>query len=138
MAIGHGQGRDAAAQAARSALANPLFDAPIEGASGILFNVTGGPDLTIGQVHEVADIVNKAAGPGANVIFGVVQDRRLKGRVSVTLVGTGIERAVEPEPVIQHTTDVITKKRKPLASASTSFSTNGHSRAELAGTRQLL
>ena len=137
MAIGHGQGREAAAQSARSALANPLFDAPLEGARGILFNVTGGPDLTLGQVHEVADIVNEAADSGANVIFGVVQERRMKGRVSVTLVGTGIESAVS-EPVIDQATELITKKRKPLASASTSFSTNGHSRAELAGTQQLL
>ncbi len=137
MAIGRGQGRDAAVQAAMSALSNPLFDAPLEGASGILFNVTGGPDLTLGQVHEVADIVNKAAGPGASVIFGVVQERRMKGQVSVTLVGTGIERA-GPEPVIEHATELITKKRKPSASASTSFSTNGQSQVTLAGTRQLL
>ena len=137
MAIGDGQGRDAAAQAARYALANPLFDAPLEGAGGILFNVTGGPDLTLGQVHEVADIVNKAAGSGANVIFGVVQDRRMRGRVSVTLVGTGIEHA-GTEPVIERATEVINKKRKPLASASTSHSSNGHSQAVVASTRQLL
>ena len=137
MAIGHGQGRGAAAEAARSALANPLFDAPLDGASGVLFNVTGGPDLTLGQVHEVADIINEAADSGANVIFGVVQERRMKGRVSVTLVGTGIERE-ESESVVDRATEVITKKRKPLASASTSFSTNGHSRPELAATRQLL
>ena len=136
MAIGKGQGRDAASQAARSALANPLFDAPLDGANGVLLNVTGGPDLTLGQVHEVADLVHEAANSGANVIFGVVQQRRMKGKVSVTLVGTGIERT-EDEPVIDQTTEVITKKRKPLASASTSFSKNGHSQATLAGTRLL-
>ena len=137
MAIGHGQGRDAASQAARAALANPLFDAPLEGASGVLFNVTGGPDLSLGQVHEVADIVNKAADSGANVIFGVVQDRRMKGRVSVTLVGTGIERSV-PEPAIEQAAEIITKKRKPSAPASSSLSMNGHSQAAVVGTRQLL
>ena len=139
MAIGQGQGRDAAAQAARSALANPLFDAPLEGAGGVLFNVTGGPDLTLGQVHEVADIVHEAADSDANVIFGVVQERRMKGRVSVTLVGTGVERA-ESEPAIERATELITKKRKPLsASASSSHSMNGHSQAAaLVGTRQLL
>ena len=136
MAVGHGEGQNAATQAARSALANPLFDAPLEGASGILFNVTGGPDLTLGQVHEVASIVNRAADSGANVIFGVVQERRMKGRVNVTLVGTGIERA-EPEAVIERATELITKRRKPLASAS-SHSMNGHSQAALTGTRQLL
>ena len=136
MAIGHGEGRDAAAQAARSALANPLFDAPLEGASGVLLNVTGGPDLTLGQVHEVADIVHEAADSGANVIFGVVQQRRMKGRVSVTLVGTGIDW--EEEPVIEQAMEVITKRREPLAPASSSVSRNGHSQAALAGTRPLL
>ena len=137
MAMGHGQGREAAAQAARSALANPLFDAPLEGASGVLLNVTGGPDLTLGQVHEVADIVHEAADSGANVIFGVVQERRMKGRVSVTLVGTGIN-SPEEETVIEQATEVITKKREPLAPASTSFAKNGHSQTALAGTRLLL
>ena len=136
MAIGHGQGREAAAQAARSALANPLFDAPLEGASGVLLNVTGGPDLTLGQVHEVADIVHEAADSSANVIFGVVQQRRMKGKVSVTLVGTGIDSG--EEPVIEQAVDVITKKREPLAPASTSFAKNGHSQAALVGTRPLL
>ena len=136
MAIGHGQGRGAAAQAARSALANPLFDAPLEGASGVLLNVTGGPDLTLGQVHEVADIVHEAADSSANVIFGVVQQRRMKGKVSVTLVGTGIDSG--EEPVIEQAVDVITKKRESLAPASTSFAKNGHSQAALVGTRPLL
>ena len=136
MAIGHGQGSEAAAQAARSALANPLFDAPLEGASGVLLNVTGGPDLTLGQVHEVADIVHEAADSGANVIFGVVQERGMKGRVSVTLVGTGIEG--REEPVIGQAVEVIKKKRKPSAPASTSFANNGHSQAALVRTRPLL
>ncbi len=93
MAVGRGEGRDAAADAARSALANPLFDAPLEGASGVLFNVTGGPDLTLGQVREVAEVIESSASPDANIIFGVVQDRRMKKSVSVTLVGTGIDRS---------------------------------------------
>ena len=90
MAHGEGKGRWAATEAARNALANPLFDAPLHGASGVLFNISGGKDLTLGQVHEVAEIIRKAAKSDANVIFGVVQDPRLKRRVSITLVGTGI------------------------------------------------
>ncbi len=101
MALGVGEGRDASTQAARSALENPLFDAPLEGATGVLFNVTGGPDLTLGQVHEVADIVKQAASPDANVVFGVVQDRRMTRSVRVTLVGTGVNRVIGPKPIAE-------------------------------------
>ena len=98
MAVGGGEGRDAATKAAKSALSNPLFDAPLEGASGVLFNVTGGPGLTLGQVHEMSEIIRRAASPGANVIFGVVQDKRMKKSVSVTLIATGIDRQPRPAP----------------------------------------
>lgn len=94
MAVGYGKGKSAATDAARSALANPLFQAPIKGASGVLLNVKGGKDLTLGQVHEVAEIIEKASNNKANVIFGVVQDQKWKNRVSLTLVATGIANSV--------------------------------------------
>lgn len=91
MAMGTGEGRDAAAQAAQAALSNPLFDMPLDGAKGILLNIMGGPDLTLGEVHQVAEIIKDAANADANVIFGVVQDKAMKRKVSLTLVGTGIQ-----------------------------------------------
>ena len=97
MAMGTGQGNDAAAQAAQAALSNPLFNMPLEGAKGILLNIMGGPDLTLGEVHRVAQIIKDAASADANVIFGVVQDRQMKRKVSLTLVGTGIQ-----EPGVIH------------------------------------
>ena len=90
MAIGEGEGRWAALDAARSALVSPLFNASLDGASGILFNVNGGKDLELDQVHEVAGLIRKASSPTANVIFGVTQDPRLKKRVQITLVTTGV------------------------------------------------
>lgn len=98
MARGEGKGKWAALEAARSALANPLFNAPIQGASGVLFNVRGGYDLTLGQVHEVAEIIRKATKSDANVIFGVAQDKRMKRRVSITLVGTGVGGPTTAQP----------------------------------------
>jgi cell division protein FtsZ len=95
MAMGEGKGKRAAMEAAQTALANPLFNAPLDGAKGILFNVKGGADLTLGQVHEVASVVKKAAQSDANIVFGVVQDRRMKKRVSITLVATGINDTKE-------------------------------------------
>ena len=93
MAHGEAKGKWAAIEAAHSALANPLFSAPMHGASGVLLNISGGRDLTLGQVHEVAEIIRKAAKSDANVIFGVVQDPRMRRRVSITLVATGIGSA---------------------------------------------
>lgn len=97
MAMGEGKGKTAAADAVDSALANPLFDAPLEGAGGVLLNVRGGKDLSLGQVQEIAGVVRDASRSRAEVIFGVVQDRRWNKRVSVTLVATGIEDVAPAE-----------------------------------------
>ena len=93
LAMGEGKGKRAAIEAAKAALANPLFDVPLKGAGAILFNVRGGHDLALGQVHEVAEIIKGAAGPGADVFFGVVQDRRWRKRVRITVVATGLAPA---------------------------------------------
>ena len=90
MALGEGKGRTASTDAVKAALANPLFTAPIEGAQGILFNVRGGRDLSIGQVHEIAGMIEGASKSQAQVVFGVVQNPRWNKRVRVTLVATGI------------------------------------------------
>ena len=122
MAMGAGRGNDAAAQAAQAALSNPLFDTPLEGAKGILLNIMGGPDLTLGEVHRVAEIIKDAASADANVIFGVVQDKRMKRRVSLTLVGTGIQR-----PNIQSSPEVGDDVPLAVTGASpVSASVNGH------------
>ena len=136
MAVGEGKGRDAAIQAAEAALSNPLFGRQMEGATGILFNVTGGSDLTLGQVHEVADLIRQASSPGANVIFGVVQDRRMKKRVSITLVATGIEAQdhseAQPLGVIEDgpAVDDAVKLAEGIAR-------NGHTKSSLAAMKPL-
>ena len=89
MAMGEGKGKSAATDAVENALSNPLFDAPIEGARGVLFNVKGGKRLELGQVHEVASIIRDASHGQAQVIFGVVNDPKWGKRVSITLVATG-------------------------------------------------
>ena len=137
MAYGEGKGRWAAMEAACSALANPLFNAPLEGATGILFNVTGGNDLTLGQVHEVAEIIRKAAKSDANVIFGVVQERQMKKRVGITLIGTGIGNDIQPETADESDSPVILSDAdiNRLISAP---NRNGHAHAALANTAKLL
>src|SRR6185437_11056599 len=77
MAIGRASGDERAIEAARSAIASPLLDVSINGAKGVLFNVTGGPDMTLHEIHEAAEVINKAADSEANIIFGAVVDPRL-------------------------------------------------------------
>ncbi|HEY7347426.1 MAG TPA: cell division protein FtsZ [Ktedonobacterales bacterium] len=91
MAIGEGSGETRAVDAARQAIASPLLDIDISGARGVLFNVTGGNDLTLFEVHEAADIISKAAHPEANIIFGAVQDPVYDGRIKITVIATGFE-----------------------------------------------
>jgi len=89
MSIGHGSGQKRAVDAAQEALASPLLDVSIDGANGVLFNVTGGETLTLFEVNEAAQLIGKAVDPEANIIFGVVFDPTLDNEVKITLVATG-------------------------------------------------
>ena len=89
MSIGHGTGQNRAVDAAREALASPLLDVSLQGATGVLFNVAGGSDLTLFEVSAAAELIRQAVDPDANVIFGVVLDPNLNKDVRLTLVATG-------------------------------------------------
>jgi cell division protein FtsZ len=89
--IGHGETR--AVDAARKAISSPLLeDASIEGARGVIINVTGGSDLSLVEVHEASTIIHEAAHEEANIIFGAVIDPRLEGQVKLTVIATGFDR----------------------------------------------
>jgi cell division protein FtsZ len=89
MGIGRASGENRAAEAARSAVSSPLLEASIEGATGILLNVTGGSDIGLFEVNEAAEVVTGAADQNANVIFGAVIDDSVGGDVQVTVIATG-------------------------------------------------
>ncbi|MBI3969221.1 MAG: cell division protein FtsZ [Chloroflexi bacterium] len=92
MAIGVGNGEQRATDAARAAIASPLLDVTIDGAKGVLFNITGGTDLTLHEINEAAELINKAADPSANIIFGAVMDPRIEsGEVRITVIATGFD-----------------------------------------------
>ena len=91
MAIGEGSGDNRAVDAAHLAINSPLLDIDISGAHGVLFNITGGLDLTLYEVNEAADIISKAAHPEANIIFGAVQDALFDGKVKITVIATGFD-----------------------------------------------
>jgi cell division protein FtsZ len=93
MAIGHAEGENRAVEAAEQAITSALLDVTIDGARGILFNVTGGPDLTLHDVHEAAEIIRKTADPEANIIFGAVIDETMKDKIRLTVIATGFDGA---------------------------------------------
>jgi cell division protein FtsZ len=89
MGIGSASGENRAAEAARAAVSSPLLEASIEGATGILLNITGGPDIGLFEVNEAAEVVTSAADANANVIFGAVIDEAKDDAVTVTVIATG-------------------------------------------------
>jgi cell division protein FtsZ len=91
MGIGYGNGDSRAAEAARAAIDSPLLDLSISGAKGILFNISGGSDLSMFEVDEAARIITEAADPEANIIFGTVIDEKFGGEVKCTVIATGFD-----------------------------------------------
>ena len=96
MAIGEASGETRAVDAAHLAIASPLLDIDINGARGVLFNITGGLDMTLYEVNEAADIISQAAHPEAEIIFGAVQDAEFDGKVKITVIATGFDGQVQP------------------------------------------
>jgi cell division protein FtsZ len=96
MAVGMGKGEERAVMAAEQAISSQLLDITIDGARGILFNVTGGPDLTLFEVNQAAAIIKETAHPEVNLIFGAVIDQNMGDDVRVTVIATGFERSGLP------------------------------------------
>jgi cell division protein FtsZ len=92
MSVGKAGGQSRAAEAARAAMASPLLDVSINGATGVLFNITGGPSLTLFECNEAAEVVSQAVDPEANIIFGVVFDPKMDSEVRITVIATGFAK----------------------------------------------
>jgi cell division protein FtsZ len=104
MGIGRARGDDRAAAAAEAAISSPLLEASIDGAHGVLLNISGGSDLGLFEIHEAADLIAQAAHPDANIIFGAVIDDALGDEVRVTVIAAGFDggeprQRREPAPV---------------------------------------
>ncbi len=91
MGIGTGGGEARCADAARAAISSPLLEESVDGATGILLNITGGKDLGLFEVNDAAEIIQNAADPNANIIFGAVIDEAMGDEVRVTVIGTGFD-----------------------------------------------
>ncbi len=91
MGDGTASGENRAIKAAQNAISSPLIDTSIEGARGILLNVSGGPDLKLFEVNEAAEIIRNASSSDANIIFGAVIDEKMEDKIKVTIIATGFE-----------------------------------------------
>jgi len=92
MSVGKASGQSRAAEAAKAALASPLLDVSVDGATGVLFNITGGPSLTLFECNEAAQIISQAVDPNANIVFGVVFDPKMDSEVRITVIATGFAK----------------------------------------------
>lgn len=100
MGIGYGTGENRAVEAARAAIESPLLELSIDGAKGVLFNITGGNDLSMFEVDEAARIITEAADPEANIIFGAVINDSYTGEVKITVVATGFDDTPRERPSV--------------------------------------
>jgi len=98
MAVGKGTGEDRAAEAANNAISSALLDVTIDGARGILFNVTGSSDLSLIEVNEAAELIRSKAHPEANIIFGAVIDDQMGEDMRITVIATGFNAADQHKP----------------------------------------
>jgi len=106
MGVGYGRGEGRAQKAIKEAISSPLLDITIEGARGVLFNITASPDLAMSEVEEVAQTISQNVGGDANIIFGAAIDKSFKDQVKITVIATGFDTArkalaglVKPQPV---------------------------------------
>jgi cell division protein FtsZ len=99
MGTGVGRGENRAMEAAQQAISSPLLDnVSIAGATGVLINIVGGDDLTLGETTQISEIIHDAAGDEAEIIFGAATDAAMQGEVRVTVIATGFDRAVTGDP----------------------------------------
>lgn len=105
MGIGRASGDDRAAEAAQQAIESPLIEVSIDGAKGVLFNVTGGYDMSMSEIQEAAEIITSAVSPDANIIFGATLKPDLEDELIITVIATGFDSEYfdEPEEVVQST-----------------------------------
>lgn len=115
MAIGHGEGDNKAMAAAEQAIASSLLDVTIDGARGILFNVTGGSDMSLFEVNEAAEVIRKTAHPDVNIIFGAVIDEAMTDKIRITVIATGFDAATQQRPSFLRTVGVTASEPKIVA-----------------------
>jgi cell division protein FtsZ len=123
MAVGQSSGEERALAAAQQAITSKLLDVTIGGARGILFNVTGGPNLTLFEVNQAAAVIKETAHPDVNLIFGAVIDENMGDNVRITVIATGFESAAPTRrrSIVAHQREAIQKPAQTSAPAAPPF-----------------
>ncbi len=103
MGLGKASGENRAVEAAQRAVNSPILNTKIDGAKGLLFNISGSSSLTLHEVNRAAEIISKAANPEANIIFGAVINKGLNDEVKITVIATGFEslEKIKEEPKLE-------------------------------------
>ncbi|URD52987.1 cell division protein FtsZ [Chroococcidiopsis sp. CCNUC1] len=122
MGIGTGSGKTRAREAANAAISSPLLESSIEGAKGVVINITGGSDMTLHEVNMAADTIYEVVDPNANIIFGAVIDDKLQGEMKITVIATGFNQA-DSQPTTP-TPGIPIAKKSPTAPAPSTPSAN--------------
>lgn len=112
MAVGRGEGDDRARIAAEQAMNSRLLDISIDGARGILFNVTGGPDMSLFEVNQAASIIKEVAHPDVNLIFGAVIDDQMGDQIQIIVIATGFDHTVPVRQIVRPTAQSRTQPRQ--------------------------
>lgn len=131
MAVGRASGEDRARAAAEQAISSKLLDITIDGARGVLFNVTGGPNLTLYEVNQAAALIRETSHPDVNMIFGAVVDPDMGDDIRITVIATGFERSAMPRRITTATNrSAGNTLDEHFDGANVSVSASGHSNAE--------
>ena len=118
MGVGHAAGKNKAEEAARMTVASPLMETSINGARGVLINITGSEDMGLEDVEAAADLVQEAAHPEANIIFGASFDDSMQDEIRVTVIATGFDDAAEPAPVAEKAPQPVQSQPRPARPAA--------------------
>jgi cell division protein FtsZ len=126
MAVGKGSGDERAKKAAEDAISSKLLDITIDGARGVLFNVTGGPNMTLFEVNQAAAIIRETAHPDVNMIFGAVIDPNMGDDIRITVIATGFERSSMPRRVLERQPRTESKRTETSSYIRTNESVSVH------------
>lgn len=125
MAVGNAKGDERAREAAEKAISSELLDITIDGARGILFNVTGGPDMTLFEVNQAAAIIKETAHPDVNLIFGAVIDPSMGDELRITVIATGFERTGIPRRLLEKSANTRVNESEKILEPSEVTVTSG-------------
>ena len=125
MGIGRASGENRAEDAAKQAIQSPLLETSIEGARGVIINITGGSDIGLHEANTAAELVQRSADPEANIIFGTVTDDSMGDEIQITVIATGFEKEDEKRPGLSGYENIVADTwRKRNTSSSSSISQN--------------